>query len=167
MSEAARIHRDAVVVECHNDLLLLVARERALGRPDAFRNYWLPNLREGGVDVQMVPLYVEAEYLPEGALRRTLKLIRILHDEVEKNSEEVALCGDGREIDEATASGKIALVLAFEGSAAIGAEVDLFEIFFRLGLRMASYSWFGRTALADGSGEEQTGGRLTRAGIAA
>ena len=37
----------------------------------------------------------------------------------------------------------------------------------RLGIRIASLTHFGRTALADGSGEDATGGRLTRAGVAA
>jgi membrane dipeptidase len=165
--DAPRLHDEAVVVDCHNDLILHVAREKSLGRPDTFRDYWIPNLRRGGVDVQVVPLYGEPEYFPESSLRRSLKLIRLLHQEVEKNSDEVALCSDGGEVDEATSSGKIALIMAFEGSASIGEDVELFETFFRLGLRMASFSWFGRTLLADGSGEGQTGGRLTRAGVAA
>lgn len=167
MIDARKLHHDAVVVDAHNDLILHVARERTLGRPDSFRDYWIPNLREGGVDVQVLPIYNEPEYFPEGTMRRTLKLIQLLHEEVAKNANQVALCGNGEEIDAALAEGKIALILSFEGSAAIGTDVELFETFFRLGLRMASFSWFGRTLLADGSAEEQTGGRLTRAGVAA
>lgn len=167
MIDARRLHHEAVVVDCHNDLILHVARERSFGRVDSFRDYWIPNLREGGVDVQVLPVYNEPEYFPEGTVRRTLKLIQLLHEEVAKNADQVALCGNGEEIDAALAEGRIALILSFEGSAAIGADVELFETFFRLGLRMASFSWFGRTLLADGSAEEQTGGRLTRAGVAA
>lgn len=167
MADAPRLHDEAVVVDCHNDLILHVAREKTLGRPDAFGDYWIPNLRRGGVDVQVVPVYDQPEYFPESSLRRTMRLIRLLHQEVDKNSDQVALCTDGREIDDTLASGRIALILAFEGSAAIGEHVELFETFFRLGLRMASFSWFGRTLLADGSAEQQTGGRLTRAGVEA
>ena len=64
-------------------------------------------------------------------------------------------------------SGRIALVLALEGCPAIDVDVELFETMYRLGVRIASFTHFGRTALADGSGEDGTGGRLTRAGVAA
>lgn len=163
----ADLHREAVVVDCHNDLILLVARDAAVGKPNSFRERWIPQLRAGGVNVQVVPIFVENEYLPEAALRRTLSLVALLRKEVEANSDAVALCGNGDEIDAAVAAEKIALVLAFEGSAGIGGDIQLIEPFFHLGLRMASFSWFGRTALADGSGEEGAGGRLTRAGEAA
>lgn len=159
------LHRDAVVVDCHNDLILLIARDRELGLTNSVRERWIPQLRSGGVDVQVVPIFIEDEYLPEGALRRTLTLISILRQEVKDNPGDLALCGDGNEIEAALSQNKIALILAFEGSAGIE-NPELLELFFHLGLRMASFSWFGRTGLADGSGEESAGGRLTRAGIA-
>ena len=58
-------------------------------------------------------------------------------------------------------------MLALEGCPGIDADVELFETMHRLGVRIASLTHFGRTALADGSGEDATGGRLTRAGVAA
>ena len=73
------LHRDAVVVDCHNDLILLVARKRALGDARYFRDHVIPALREGGVDVQVVPIFMEGEYAAEGALRRTLQLIEYVH----------------------------------------------------------------------------------------
>jgi len=161
------LHRDAVVVDCHNDLILLVARKRAMGDPGYFRDHILPALRAGGVDVQVVPVFMEGEYAAEGALRRTLQLIEYLHQEVEASRGEVALCRTGAEIDAAVSDGKVAVVLALEGCEAIGKQTDLFATLFRLGLRIVSFTHFGRTMLADGSGEEGTGGRLTRAGVAA
>jgi membrane dipeptidase len=167
MSDALRIHREAVFVETHNDLTLLVSRHLARGRANPLGDYWIPQLRAGGVDVQVAPIFVEFEYLPEGALRRTLLLIETLLRQIELNSSEAALATTGAEINQAVGEGKIAFVLALEGSPAIGNDVALVETFFRLGVRMASFSWFGRTLLAEGSGEEDAGGRLTKAGIAA
>ncbi|HKV44805.1 MAG TPA: dipeptidase [bacterium] len=161
------LHHDAVVVDCHNDLILLVDRRRALGDPADFRERVIPSLRAGGVDVQVVPIFMEAEYAAEGALRRALQLIEWVHREAEANPDAVALCRSGAEIDAATAEGKIALVLALEGCEAIGKQTELLGTFFRLGVRIASFTHFGRTLLADGSGEDDTGGRLTRAGAAA
>ena len=77
------------------------------------------------------------------------------------------MCLDGTELDAALASGRIALVLALESCPGIDADVELLATMHRLGIRVASLTHFGRTALADGSGEDGTGGRLTRAGVAA
>jgi len=161
------LHRDAVVVDCHNDLILLVARKRALGDARYFRDHVIPALREGGVDVQVVPIFMEGEYAAEGALRRTLQLIEYVHQEVEANRDAVGLCLTGGEVDEVVAHGKIALVLALEGCEGIGRHIELLGAMFRLGVRIASFTHFGRTLLADGSGEDGTGGRLTHAGVAA
>jgi membrane dipeptidase len=64
------------------------------------------------------------------------------------------------------ASGKIALVIAMEGALALGPDESLVEIFYELGVRMISFTHMGRTLLADGSGEDATGSRLPRAGVA-
>jgi membrane dipeptidase len=45
--------------------------------------------------------------------------------------------------------------------------VELLRSLSRLGVRMASFTHFGRTALADGSAEDAAGSRLTAAGVAA
>jgi membrane dipeptidase len=161
------LHDRSVVVDCHNDLILLVAYHREHGRPDYFRDRWLPELRRGGVDVQVVPIFIDDAYRPEGALRRALGLIEMVYDEAEKNAGDVAVCTTGDEIDAATADGKIALVLALEGCEHIGTNLELFNTFFRLGVRMASFTHFGRTMLADGSAEDAAGSRLTAAGVEA
>ena len=74
---------------------------------------------------------------------------------------------DGGEVDAALADGKIALVLALESAPGVGEDVELLETLYRLGVRIASLAHFGRTPLADGSGEDAAGSRLTRAGVAA
>ncbi len=64
MTDFRALHKQAVVVDCHNDLILLVARGRPFGK-FSFRDHWIPQLREGGVDVQVVPIFVEPDFLPE------------------------------------------------------------------------------------------------------
>jgi membrane dipeptidase len=155
------IHERPVIVECHNDLLLLIARARSIGKTNSLADRWVPALRKGGVNVQVLPISLDGE--AEATLRKTILLIEYLHRETEAAADEVILCATGTEIDAAVAEGKIALVLALEGSQAVGGDIELFTTFFRLGVRMASFTWFGRTMLGDGSGEA-AGGRLTSAG---
>jgi membrane dipeptidase len=161
------LHRDAVVADTHNDLLCLVVRRPRDQWASYFREHWLPQLVAGGVDIQVLPVYLDDRFLPELALRETLRMIEAAHRLAEGNPDVVALCRDGDDVRRAVDSGRIALVLALEGCPQIGTDVELLQTLFRLGVRIASFTHFGRTALADGSGEDAAGSRLTTAGIAA
>lgn len=164
---AAAIHSEAVVADTHNDLLMLVSRRAPDAQADYFRDHWLPQLRAGGVDVQVLPVFIDDDFRPEGAMRQTLRMIEAGHRIAEGNEDSVRLCRTGADIDAALADGRIALVLALEGCEAVGVDVELLRTLSRLGIRMVSFTHFGRTALADGSAEDGAGSRLTSAGVAA
>jgi membrane dipeptidase len=159
------LHHDAVVADTHNDLLMLVSRKPPAEQAAYFRDAWLPQLKAGGVDVQVLPVFIDDDFRPEGALRQTLRMLEAGHRVAEGNADAVALCTNGAEIDAALEAGRIALILALEGCEAIGIDVGVLETLARLGVRMASFTHFGRTALADGSAEDAAGSRLTRAGV--
>lgn len=167
MGSPLALHHRSVVADTHNDLLCAVVARPVERWAAFFREQWLPQLRAGGVDIQVLPVFVDDAYRPEGALRRTLRMIEAAHRIAEGNADAVRLCADGAEIDAALAEGRIALVLALESAPGIGEDVELIETLHRLGVRIASLAHFGRTALADGSGEDAAGSRLTRAGVAA
>jgi membrane dipeptidase len=89
------------------------------------------------------------------------------HRIADANSDEVALCTAPGDLAAATAAGKIALILALEGCPQIDNDLELLQTMQRLGVRMASFTHFGRSALGDGSGEDAAGSRLTQAGVEA
>lgn len=154
------------VVDCHNDWLLLFARERSLGHTDSLERRFLPQFRSAGIHVQVTPVFIDPEYVPEGALRRTLLLIRYLQEEVDAGAE-AAICRTGTEIDAAVDEGKLAIVVALEGSHAVAGDVEIFETLFELGVRMASFTHFGDTLLAGGSADGDPGRPLSKKGIEA
>ena len=125
----------------------------------------MPEARAGGVDVQVLPIYVAPE-VAEASLRSTLLQLEALEREAAQTPE-VALCRTGAEIDAALADGRIALLVALEGTPGIGADVELFAVFHRLGVRMVSFTHWSRALLAEGSADEDTGSRLPAAGVRA
>ena len=162
----ADLHRDAVVVDTHNDLILLVDHFDHRQQPNHFADYWLPELRAGGVDVGVLPICLEEQYQSEGGLRQTLLLVERIHQLVADNADEVALCLIGDDVDAAVAAGKIAVVIALEGAHAIGQDPQLIRTMHRVGVRVVSLAHFGRTFLADGSGLDDTSrGGLTPHGV--
>ena len=159
---------DGFVADTHNDLLMTASARPPERWGPYFAERWLPQLRDGGVGVQVLPVFVDNREYQEAALRTTLRMVECAHRIAEHCPSDVALCRDGAEIDAALGAGRIALVLALEAAPGVDRDVELLATLFRLGVRVTSLVHYGRTALADGSGEDEAArGRLTRAGIAA
>ncbi|MHB8642026.1 MAG: dipeptidase [Gaiellaceae bacterium] len=166
---ARALHEDAVVVDAHNDLpVLMLLRNSHLGIHSVehyWRDVWVPEAREGGVNVQVLPIYC-APGVAEASLRHSLLQVEAIEREAARTPA-VALCRNGVDIDAALAAGQIALIVALEGTPGIGIDVDLFAIFHRLGVRMASFTHWSRALLADGTADEDAGSRLPHSGVRA
>src|SRR5205807_8877757 len=134
MSDGSDLHRDAVVVDCHNGLILLVDHFDRRGKPEHFAEFWLPELRAGGVDVQVLPICLEEAFQSEGGLRRTLLLVERIHRLAEEHDEDVAVCLSAADVDSAISSGRIALLIALEGAHGIGQDAALIDAMYRVGV---------------------------------
>lgn len=152
------------VADAHNDLLLAVEHQRRRGFADPFGDFWLPQLRAGGVVLQVLPIYTEEEFVGGDALRRAMVIMETARWMADRHSSEVAIAETGDEIRDVIASGRIALVLALEGGEPFGADLGLVDGIARLGVRISSLTWNRRTMMADGVGERDTGGGLTTLG---
>lgn len=161
------LHDDAVVVDTHDDLLLLVSAQPRERQAAYFRTEWLPQLRDGGVDVQVLPIFVRDEHRPDGGMRWTLKIIEAAWNVAAGNPDDVAVCLDAVDVDVALAAGKIALILALEGCESVQTDLELFIALHRAGIRIASLTHFGRTMFADGSALDGVGAPLTPLGVEA
>lgn len=155
------------VADAHNDLLLAVEHQRHRGHADPFGDFWLPQLKDGNVVLQVLPIYTEEEYVGGDALRRAMVVMETARWMADLHRTDVAIAESGTEITDIIESGRIALVLALEGAEPFGADLGLIDGFARLGLRISSLTWNRRTMLADGAGERATGGGLTTRGRAA
>ncbi len=153
--------------DCHNDLLLGVLHQKERGISDPFGEFWLPQLKTGNVVLQVLPVYVEEQYIGEGALRRSMLLFETAWQIAEQHKTEVMICLNSGDISAAHLQGKIALVLAVEGAEAVGSNIEFFDLFFKMGVRLLSLTWNRRTIFADGVGETDAGGKLTSLGIEA
>lgn len=164
---ADNIHQQSVIVDAHHDILLDVFTKRNKGLRGRLNSYWAPKLMQGGVNVQVLPVYVDSEYLPESALRVTLRSIEAFHADLEDDSSIVKPAFSFADIENNLAQGRISALLGIEGVEGLGNNVDLFSTMHRLGVRVIGLTWNHRNSFADGTGEQDTGGGLTRAGFAA
>jgi membrane dipeptidase len=119
--------------------------------------YDIPRFLAGGITAQACAVYVEERHL-DRALERALDMTYWLHREVEESpSFELIRCGD--DIRRVKAEGRTSAIFTFEGFEPLGANLQLLDIFYDLGLRMASLTHSRRNAFADGLQRGvQTGG---------
>jgi membrane dipeptidase len=153
------------MADCHNDLLMAVRHLRERGHADPFGDFWLGQLREGGVVLQVLPVCTEEQFAGEAALRRCLLLIEEAYHLADVHRADVSVVHTGAELTTTIEQGRIALVLAIEGAEPVGHDLAILDTLLRAGVRMSSMTWNRRTLMADGVGEHDTGGRLTGLGV--
>jgi len=151
------------IADAHVDLLLELAWRRGREEANPFGAHWLPKLRAGGVRLQLCPIYVEGDHVPDGALRAAVSLAGAFHAALRENTGEVFQVATAADLDEVEAGGRTGLMLAVEGAEALGSSPELIDAFWALGVRMVGLTWSRRNAFADGSGEPSAGG-LSRLG---
>ena len=124
----------------------------------------LPRLRQGGVCWQVFALWVEPAHKPERALPRALQLWDALARTAAASGGALRICRRPRDLDLARREGAVGAIIGLEGAEALGRDLAVLRALHELGLRVLGLTWNERNALADGAGEAQAGGGLTRFG---
>jgi membrane dipeptidase len=140
----------AIVVDAHSDILQDIYPRRQLGEEHVLGDYWVPRMKKGKIDVRVLALYSDSQFLPELALRRALDLIATLYEEIDESAN-CMLCTSYGDIQEASRADKVGFILGMEGAEPLGSDLQLLRIFHKLGLRVLGLTHALRTYLADGA----------------
>jgi membrane dipeptidase len=120
------------IIDLHFDLPMDLYEKRQ--RKNVLETEFLPEFEAGNIGVVGVAIYIEDRYLPDTGLRVALDQIARLYAETQA-CQQFAICKNYREIQQARAKGKIALLITFEGVEPLGTDLDLLRIFYELGVR--------------------------------
>ena len=172
-SRAKELHKQAIVVDAHNHIMIELAYQRNREKRAVFSNYYAPRIRTGGVNVIMMVVGGDSTSLTDrsdlfwwGAIR----VMDMLLLEAEESSDTLAICLNSKDIDDALDAGKIAVLMTLEGGRPLTGKLNMDSLavlrsFYRQGLRQMQLVDIGRNRLGDGHLEVRTGSRLTRFGI--
>jgi len=167
MTDAEELHRSSIVIDAHCDTVQLIADQNyALDERHETHHLDLPRMKEGGITAQIFAVFVRPTYLPGQATARALHLLDVLHQTAEACSEDLLLVERPDDILEAKREGKVGMILGLEGAEALGGDLRVLRMMYRLGVRNLGLTWNFRNQAADGVGEERTGGGLTHFGVA-
>ncbi len=125
-----KLHRDALVWDCHNDLAYRVLYEGLdIGNRLPGGQVDIPRMKEGGMDVQVVSLFIQNYTYPDKSARQAFQLLEAMTRNIEKNAASVVLARTGSDVERIAAAGKIATPLSIEGGHAIEDRIDLLRAF--------------------------------------
>lgn len=138
---AERLHREACVIDAACPLV----------NPREIRRR-LPELRRGGVTCALSTVASI-----EGA-REALSALAQWYPKFRAQSGDLCLATSAGDIEAAKASGRIAIVLHFQGGTPLEYDANLVEAFYRLGVRVIQLTYNERNPLGDGCTERTDSG---------
>lgn len=167
--QALAIHRDAPVIDGHNDLPWelrkqagLAFRNIDLNRPQPTFHTDITRLRKGGVGAQFWSAWVPVDTAHKGvAVKTTLEQIDVIHRFIERYPETFVLVGTVDELEAARKAGKIASLIGVEGGHSIDDSIELLRNYYRLGVRYMTLTHSESTSWADSATDKPRANGLT------
>ncbi len=153
-ARAAKLHREAIVVDTHEDVPWTLREKWAdLATPGATPHVDIPRLLKGGVTAPFFAVYIPPGLEKAGtAAKETLDVIDVVDRAVAAHPEVFVAATSVAEIRAAKKAGKIAVLMGIEGGHAIENSLARLRTFARLGARYMTLTHTGTTAWADSSG---------------
>jgi len=167
---ARRLHREAQLVDGHNDLAWEI-REKAAGDPARMdpdgplpgQHTDVPRLREGGVGGVFWAAYVPPALAGNGATRVALEQIDLIHRMTER-SPALEPAYTAADVERIHASGRIASLIGVEGGHAIENSLGVLRRFHALGVRYLTLTHADTVDWADSATDVARHGGLTAFG---
>ena len=125
-------------------------------------HYDLPRFLAGGLTAQAFAIFIDGAHL-DRPLHRALEMVYWLHREAAEHPE-LELIASVAEIRRIKQEGKTGGILTFEGFEPLESDLKLLDVFYDLGLRMASLTHSRRNYFADGTQMGVQTGGLTKPG---
>lgn len=149
------LHQDVGVFDAHADLLYTVVREHSLGNEQVIEDQFLPDMRTGGIDMRVTPIYLDADQARETATRLGLRMAESFHAEVESTGA-LESATTAREVRAGIDSDAVTLILGMEGAEPLKGDITVLDAFYRLGLRVFGLTHSRRNMAGDGAFFEPT-----------
>ncbi|MEO8700164.1 MAG: dipeptidase [Kofleriaceae bacterium] len=151
--DAARIHKEAIIIDTHLDAPDQLADKWAdLGKQGATDHFDIPRARTGNLTAPFFSIYVAAGYADKGAARRALELIDLTRRAVDLHPTDMTLAASVADIRGAKKTGKIAVLMGIEGGHAIEDSLAVLREMYRAGVRYMTLTHTNTNHWADSSG---------------
>ncbi len=149
------VHNSAIVIDTHADTPQRMLDENYdLGEPLNGGNLNLESARKGNLGAEFFSIWVDPAENKGHFARRTLELIDVVKQEVEKHPQEMMLVTTADGIEQAHREHKLAALMGIEGGHSIEGSIRLLRQYYDLGVRYMTLTWSNSNGWADSSGDD-------------
>jgi membrane dipeptidase len=163
-ARARAVHRDAIVVDGHNDVALAIVDDGFDLGMDGTRGRTrtqtdLRRLAAGGLGAVFFAIYVDGRFTPKTpgarshAYARARELIAAVQAQTRAHPRSLALATTAADVERIKRTGKVAVLLGLEGGAAIESSLEKLRALHALGVRYVTLTHWSTTDWADSSGD--------------
>jgi membrane dipeptidase len=159
---AKKLHFSSIVLDTHDDTTQrFFSTDFDIAKRNADGSIDIPRMREGGMNAIFFSIWVDGRIMGPPAVQKALDQIDAVHENVRRNSKDMAFCRTADDVRRAHAQGKIAALMGVEGGHMIGNDIRIVRIFSDLGVRYMTLSHFYNDEWADSSTDKPAHNGLT------
>ena len=148
---AMRVYRSAIVIDTHNDLPSKMIDDGynadVRHSPGFEKNQGdsdLPRFMESGITAQFLSAFVDAPFAfrtPDQSWARVQIYLDTIHAFVRRHPDQLIFATTARQVREAKAQGKVAMLIGVEGGHAIEGSIEHLRELHRRGVRYMTLTW--------------------------
>ncbi|MGK9117494.1 dipeptidase [Olivibacter jilunii] len=156
--QADDLHKNAIVIDLHNDVLSeSIIRGKDITKRLTKGHTDFPRLKKGGVDVQFFSVWCDGKKLKP--FQYANRQIDALNELIERNTDQIILAKSVGDIYKGVQQGKIVAMLGVEGGHMIENQLSNLDSLYRRGVRYLTLTWNNSTAWASSAADERKGKR--------
>lgn len=146
MIDYVTLHKAALVADMHSDTVLRMLDGFDISKRDSTGHMDLPRIKEGGIDLQVFACWLATQTPIEECRGKVDLMIDSLEAQVDRYSDQMAICLTADEAEKIISSGKLATFIGIENGVAIANKIENLEHFYNRGVR---YMTLTHTASSD------------------
>lgn len=154
-----KLHRQAVVIDTHNDVLSQVTL-RGLGMEQDLTGQAhtdLARFEKGGMDIQVFSVFCDERFGKDTAFDQANIQIDSLMQVISRNPARMMLVTDAASLQQAVAQQKLGCMIGVEGGHMIEDNLQYLDSLFRRGTRYLTLTWNNSTSWASSAKDETAG----------
>ena len=153
-----RLHRQATVIDTHNDVLIAVMQGHLLDSDLRGKTHSdLARFRQGGVDVQVFSVWSSEKYGAGKGFAYANRQIDSLYAIVARNKDKMMLVTNPRELKQAVKGGKLGAMIGVEGGHMIEDNLQYLDSLYQRGTRYLTLTWNNSTSWASSAADDAAG----------
>ncbi len=149
-----KIHREAIVVDTHNDVLLRALNGEELSKRTTQGHSDIIRLREGGVDVQIFSIWCGGDYGNGRAFHRAVQMIDTLNAIVERSADKAVFARNFKDMQTILKQKKMVVLIGVEGGHMIEDSLAFLDSLAKRGMNYLTLTWNNSTSWATSAADE-------------